>query len=98
MVVYSATKSALDAITRVLAVELGGRKIRVNTVAPGPIETDGTRSAGLIGSELEKQLVTSTPLGRLGQPEDVARIVVFLASDEAAWLTGAWIPAAGGLG
>lgn len=84
-------------ITRALAVELGGRKIRVNTLAPGPVETEGTRSVGLIGSELEKQLVATTPLGRLGQPQDVARIAVFLASDEAGWLTGAWIPASGGL-
>jgi len=96
-VIYSATKGAVNTVTRVLAVELGGRKIRVNTLAPGPVETEGTRGGGLIGSELEKRLVASTPLGRLGQPEDVARIAVFLASDEAGWLTGAWIPATGGL-
>jgi 3-oxoacyl-[acyl-carrier protein] reductase len=69
----------------------------VNTLAPGPVETEGTRSAGLIGSDLAKQLGAITPLGRLGLPEDVARIAVFLASDEAGWLTGAWIPASGGL-
>lgn len=78
-------------------MELSGRKIRVNTLAPGPVGTEGRRGAGLIGSELEKQLVVSTPLGRLGQPEDAARIAVFLASDEAGWLTGAWIPASSGL-
>ena len=96
-VIYSATKGAVDTVTRALVVELGGRKIRVNTLAPGPVETEGTRAIGLIGSELEKQLVASTPLGRLGQPQDVARIAVFLASDEAGWLTGARFPASGGL-
>ena len=96
-VVYAATKGAVNTITSVLAVELGGRNIRVNAVAPGPVETEGTRTSGLIGSELEKQLVASTPLGRIGRPQDVARIAVFLASDEAGWLTGAWIPASGGL-
>jgi 3-oxoacyl-[acyl-carrier protein] reductase len=96
-VIYSATKGAVNTVTRALAVELGGRQIRVNTLAPGPVETELTRGSGLIGSELEKQRVASTPLGRLGRPEDVARIAVFLASDEAGWLTGAWIPASGGL-
>jgi 3-oxoacyl-[acyl-carrier protein] reductase len=95
--IYSATKGAIDSLTRVLAAELGPRKIRVNAVAPGPVDTEGTRGVGLIGSELEKQLVAITPLGRLGQPRDVARVVVFLASDEAGWLTGAWISASGGL-
>ena len=95
--IYSATKGAIDTLTRVLAAELGPRQIRVNTLAPGPVETDGTRNAGLIGSELEKQLKAITPLGRLGQPDDIARVAVFLASDDAAWLTGAWIPASGGL-
>jgi 3-oxoacyl-[acyl-carrier protein] reductase len=95
--IYSATKGAIDTLTRVLAAELGSRKIRVNTLAPGPVETDGTRNAGLIGSELEKQLKATTPLGRLGQPDDIARVAVFLASDEAGWITGAWIPASGGL-
>jgi 3-oxoacyl-[acyl-carrier protein] reductase len=95
--IYSATKAAVDAVTRVAAVELGGRNIRVNTIAPGPVDTEATRGAGLIGSDLEKQLAASTPLGRLGQPQDIARIAVFLASDEAGWLTGALIPASGGL-
>jgi 3-oxoacyl-[acyl-carrier protein] reductase len=95
--IYSATKGAIDTLTRVLAAELGPRNIRVNALAPGPVETDGTRNAGLIGSEFEKQLKATTPLGRLGQPEDIARVAVFLASDEAGWITGAWIPASGGL-
>jgi 3-oxoacyl-[acyl-carrier protein] reductase len=95
--VYAKTKGAVSTLTRGLAAELGGRRIRVNTLAPGPVETEGTRSAGLIGSDLAKQLEAITPLGRLGLPEDVARIAVFLASDEAGWLTGAWIPASGGL-
>jgi 3-oxoacyl-[acyl-carrier protein] reductase len=95
-VVYSATKGALDAVTRVLAAELGSRKIRVNTVAPGMIETEGTHTAGFIGSDFHKAAEAATPLGRIGQPEDVAKIVVFLASDEAGWVTGERISAAGG--
>ncbi len=95
--VYAATKSAVETITRALAAELGGRRIRVNTLAPGTVDTDATRADGLIGSELGKELVARTPLGRLGQPEDIARVAVFLASDEAAWVTGAFIPASGGL-
>jgi 3-oxoacyl-[acyl-carrier protein] reductase len=95
--VYAATKGALATLTRALAVELGGRRIRVNTIAPGPVATEATRGSGLLGVELEKQLLASTPLVRLGQPEDVARIAVLLASDDAGWLTGAWIPASGGL-
>ena len=94
--VYAATKGAIETLTRALAAELGGRRIRVNTLAPGPVDTEATRGAGLIGSEFEKQIVAGTPLGRLGQPDDVARRV-FLASDEAGWVTGAFIPASGGL-
>jgi 3-oxoacyl-[acyl-carrier protein] reductase len=96
-VVYAATKGAIATITSVMAAELGSRNIRVNTIAPGPIDTEGTRAAGLIGSPLETQLVAMTPLGRLGQPRDIARVAVFLASEEAGWLTGAWIPVTGGL-
>ena len=96
-VVYAATKGAVDTMTRALAVELGHRRIRVNTLAPGPVETEGTRTSGLLSGELGKQLIASTPLGRFGQPDDVARVAVFLASDEAGWLTGAWIPVSGGL-
>ena len=96
-VVYAATKGAIATMTSVLAAELGRRNIRVNTIAPGPVDTEGTRTAGLIGSPMETQLVAMTPLGRLGQPQDIACVAVFLASDEACWLTGAWIPVTGGL-
>jgi 3-oxoacyl-[acyl-carrier protein] reductase len=80
--VYSATKGALDAITRVLAKELANRRIRVNTIAPGGTLTEGAREVGMIGSDFEKQIVAQTPLGRLGQPEDIAKVAVFLASDD----------------
>jgi 3-oxoacyl-[acyl-carrier protein] reductase len=95
-VIYSATKSAVDSITRVLSAELGARKIRVNTIAPGGVETEGLHTAGIAGSDFEKQMVAQTPLGRLGQPDDIARVAVFLASDDSAWLTGERITAAGG--
>lgn len=95
-VIYSATKSALDAVTRVLATELGPRKIRVNTLAPGMIETEGTHGAGIIGSDFEAQAKAATPLGRIGQPDDIAKIAVFLASDESAWVSGDRIEGAGG--
>lgn len=95
-VVYSATKGALDAVTRVLATELGARKIRVNTIAPGGVETEGARRLGIIGSDFQKQIVSATPLGRFGQPEDIAKVAVFLASPESEWLTGERIQAAGG--
>jgi 3-oxoacyl-[acyl-carrier protein] reductase len=94
--VYSATKGAVDTLTRVLAAELGPRKIRVNAIAPGPVETEGTHAAGVIGSDIEKGFVARTALGRLGQPDDIARIAVFLASDAAAWLTGERLTASGG--
>jgi len=97
--IYSASKSALDAITGVLAKELAPRKIRVNSVNPGATLSEGTESAGLygVGSEFEKQLVAMTPLGRIGTPADIAKIVTFLASDESGWLTGEIILASGGL-
>src|SRR6266480_6148970 len=97
--IYTATKSALDAITRVLAKELGPKKIRVNSINPGATATEGARAVGVIGvgSDIEKQLVAMTPLGRIGQPSDIAPIAVFLASDEASWLTGEIILASGGL-
>ena len=95
-VVYSATKGAVDAVTRVLAAELGPRGIRVNTIAPGMVETEGARSAGFIGSDFEKGAVAGTPLGRIAQPDDIAEIALFLASDAARWVTGERILAAGG--
>src|SRR5215470_14873951 len=87
-VIYGATKGALDQVTRVLANELGARRIRVNTIAPGGVDTEGARTLGMIGSDFEKQMVAETPLGRLGRPEDIARVAVFLASDDSQWLTG----------
>ena len=95
-VVYSATKSALDNITKTLAKELSAKKIRVNTIAPGGTETEGATAAGIVGSDFQKQMVANTPLGRFGQPEDIARVAVFLASDDAGWVTGERISAAGG--
>jgi 3-oxoacyl-[acyl-carrier protein] reductase len=95
--VYTGTKGALDAITGVLAKELGPKKIRVNSVNPGVVETEGTHTAGIVGSDFEKGLVGQTPLGRIGQPGDIASVVAFLASDNAAWVTGETIIAGGGL-
>jgi 3-oxoacyl-[acyl-carrier protein] reductase len=95
--VYSATKGAVDAITRVLAKELGPRKIRVNSINPGGVDTEGVRQAGVKGSEFEKRMVAETPLGRFGQPEDIAPIAVFLASGSSGWLTGETLLASGGL-
>ncbi|HQS09920.1 MAG TPA: glucose 1-dehydrogenase [Xanthobacteraceae bacterium] len=95
--VYTATKAAVDAITRVLANELGPRQIRVNTISPGGVDTEGTRAIGINGSDMEKQLIAKTPLGRGGQPEDIARVATFLASADAGWLTGEIIFASGGL-
>jgi 3-oxoacyl-[acyl-carrier protein] reductase len=96
-VVYSATKGALDTVTRVLANELGAKKIRVNSINPGPVETEGTHAAGFIGSDFMKGMIERTPLGRIGQPDDFAPIAVFLASDDAEWLTGETLVASGGL-
>ncbi|MGF6368702.1 3-oxoacyl-[acyl-carrier protein] reductase [Paraburkholderia sp. RAU6.4a] len=94
--VYTATKGAVDAITGVLAKELGPRKIRVNSVNPGMVETEGTHSAGVIGSDFETWAISTTPLGRIGQPDDIADVVAFLASDDARWLTGESLIASGG--
>ncbi len=94
--VYAATKSAVESISRSLATELAPRKIRVNTIAPGGVETEGVHEMGIIGSDFEKQMVARTALGRLGQPEDIARVAVFLASNDSAWLTGERITASGG--
>lgn len=93
---YTATKGAVDAITGVLAKELGPRKIRVNSINPGGVETEGSRELGMVGSDFEKQIVAQTPLGRLGQPDDIAPIAAFLASDDARWVTGELILASGG--
>ena len=95
--VYTASKGAVDAITGVLANELGPRKIRVNTVSPSLTETEGTHSAGMIASEFEAGIIAQTPLGRLGQPQDIADVVAFMASDDARWLTGERFLASGGL-
>lgn len=94
--VYTGTKGAVDAITSVLANELGPRKIRVNAILPGMVETEGTHTAGFIGSDFERGAVTQTPLGRIGQPDDIAEVAVFLASDDARWLTGERLVASGG--
>ncbi|MDB5324134.1 MAG: ycdF 1 [Phycisphaerales bacterium] len=95
--VYTGTKGAVDAITGVLARELGARKIRVNSINPGVVETEGTISAGYIGSDFEKALTAQTPLGRSGRVGDIASIAVFLASDDSGWLTGEQLLATGGL-
>jgi 3-oxoacyl-[acyl-carrier protein] reductase len=95
--VYTGTKGAVDAITGVLAKELGPRKVRVNTINPGMVETEGTVSGGFIGSDFEKELVKQAPLGRTGKPGDIAAIAVFLASDDSGWLTGEQLLATGGL-
>jgi len=95
--IYSATKGAVDTLTRALAIELAPRNIRVNNIAPGGTETEGTRALGVPGSDFEKQIIADTPLGRFGQPHDIAKVAVFLASDDSAWLTGERISASGGL-
>jgi 3-oxoacyl-[acyl-carrier protein] reductase len=95
-VIYAATKSAVDSITRGLATELGARNIRVNAIAPGGVETEGVHRIGVVGSDFQKQMVAETPLGRFGQPEDIAGVAVFLASEDSRWLTGERITASGG--
>ncbi len=95
--VYSATKSAVDAVTHVLAKELGPKKIRVNSINPGMVETEGTHTAGFIGSEFQNQLEAQTPLGRIGQPGDIGPVAVFLASADSGWVTGETLLASGGL-
>ncbi|MDQ0592278.1 3-oxoacyl-[acyl-carrier protein] reductase [Chryseobacterium ginsenosidimutans] len=95
--VYSATKAALDAITIALSKEFAGRNIRINSILPGIVETEGSHSTGFIGSEFEAKLVANTPLGRTGQPEDIAKAAIFLASDDAAWINGEKISVSGGI-
>ena len=94
--VYSATKGAVDSITVSLSKELGAKKIRVNALNPGVIETEGTHAAGFIGSDFEKNAAAETPLGRIGQPQDIATAAAFLASADAGWLSGQTIYASGG--
>ena len=95
--VYSATKAAVNAITRSLAQELGSRKIRVNAINPGMVETEGAHAAGITESDFRKQIEAQTPLGRIGQPQDIAPAVVFLASPDSAWITGETLYISGGL-
>src|SRR5262245_25569913 len=95
--VYTGTKGAVDAVTGVLAKELGPRGIRVNAINPGMVETEGTVGGGIIGSDWEKDLVEQTPLGRTGRVGDIASVALFLASDESGWLTGGQLVASGGL-
>jgi 3-oxoacyl-[acyl-carrier protein] reductase len=95
--VYTSSKGAVDTITRVLAKELGPKKIRVNAVNPGFTITEGTHSAGLADSDFEKNAISQTPLGRTGKPDDIADVVTFIASDDARWVTGSLLQAGGGL-
>jgi 3-oxoacyl-[acyl-carrier protein] reductase len=95
--VYSATKGAVDAVTRVLAKELGPRNIRVNAINPGMVETEGLKAAGMAESDFRKQVEAQTPLGRIGQPQDIATAAVFLASADSAWITGETLLVSGGM-
>ena len=95
--VYSATKGAVDTLTKALALELAPKNIRVNAVAPGLTITEGAITAGITGSDMEREVIASTPLGRAGLPEDIAGVTTFLASEDAGWLTGQIITASGGL-
>ena len=95
--VYSATKAAVDALTKSLAKELGPKNIRVNSLNPGMIETEGARTLGVIGSDFQKQVVSQTPLGRIGQPVDTAKVAVFLASEDSGWVTGQILLVSGGM-
>ena len=96
-VLYTATKSAVDSITRVLSKELGPKNIRVNSINPGIVDTEGSRAGGFMGSDMEKTFVSMTPLLRVGVPEDIALVAAFLSSDDSRWLTGEIILASGGL-
>jgi 3-oxoacyl-[acyl-carrier protein] reductase len=94
--VYSATKGAVDALTKSLAKELAARKIRVNAINPGLIETEGVHAVGHLGGDLQKQIESQTPLGRIGQPQDIATVATFLASEDSGWITGETFPVTGG--
>ena len=95
--IYTATKGAVDSITQVLSKELGPKKIRVNAINPGMVETEGAHAAGFIGSDFQTSIEQQVPLGRIGQVDDIAPIAVFLASDDSGWLTGETIIASGGM-
>jgi len=95
--VYSATKAAVDAVTKSLAKELGPRNIRVNSINPGMVETEGVHAAGISSSDFRKQIESQTPLGRIGQPQDIAPAAVFLASADSGWITGETLYISGGL-
>ncbi|ASU36584.1 SDR family NAD(P)-dependent oxidoreductase [Mucilaginibacter xinganensis] len=95
--IYTATKSAVDGITHVLSKELGPKKIRVNSINPGMVETEGTHTAGFIGSDFQSEQERTAPLGRIGQPEDIGLVAVFLASEDSRWLTGETLLAGGGV-
>jgi 3-oxoacyl-[acyl-carrier protein] reductase len=94
--VYGATKGAVDVVTKSLAKELGPKKIRVNAINPGMVETEGVHSAGFMGTDFQKMAVAQTPLGRIGQPDDIGSVAAFLASEDSGWLTGVILPANGG--
>ncbi len=95
--IYSATKAAVDAVTRSLAKELGPRKIRVNSINPGMVETEGVHAAGMSQGDFRKQIEAQTPLGRIGQPKDIGPAAVFLASDDSSWITGETLYISGGM-
>ncbi|HEV2319360.1 MAG TPA: SDR family oxidoreductase, partial [Verrucomicrobiae bacterium] len=94
--IYSATKAAVDTVTKSLAKELGPRKIRVNAINPGMVETEGLHAAGIVGSDFHKNAAAQTPLGRIGRPEDIGSVAVFLASGDSGWITGETVQVAGG--
>ena len=94
--VYSATKGAVDAVTKALSKELGPKNIRVNSLNPGMVETEGLSSTGILGSDFHKQIAASTPLGRIGQPQDIGKVAAFLASEDAGWITGEVLLVSGG--
>jgi 3-oxoacyl-[acyl-carrier protein] reductase len=94
--VYSATKGAVDAVSKTLAKELGPKKIRVNSLNPGMVETEGVHSAGFLGTDFHKWVIEQTPLGRIGQPDDIGKVAVFLASDDSGWITGQTLLVSGG--
>jgi len=95
--VYSATKAAVDAVTKSLAKELGPKKIRVNSINPGMVETEGVHSAGFLETEFPKMVVSQTPLGRIGQPQDIGKVATFFASDDSGWVTGETLLISGGM-